>query len=131
MGKRMSKKIKTKSQKIGILKEKYFKALNIKNCKCFNVYLSPGAEKHIKMKHLEAYNNYFSSIKYIIQRPDYIGLNPNVKDGIEFIREYKNVAVLISITINKNGYLYLSSMYTIGNHKIQKRLKTGRLMLTP
>jgi len=83
------------------------------------------------MRHPGAYTKYFRSIKYIIQRPDYLGLNPNVKDGIEFIREYKNIAVLVSITINKNGYLYLSSMYTIGNHKIQKRLKSGRLIPNP
>ncbi len=127
----VGKSTKIKSKKIGILKEKYFKALNIENCKCFNVYLSPGAEKHIKNKRPTVYNNYFKSIKYIIHRPDYLGLNPNVKDGMELIRNYKDHSILISIAINKNGYLYLSSMYIIGNHKIQKRLKSGRLIPTP
>ncbi|GAG99049.1 unnamed protein product, partial [marine sediment metagenome] len=108
------KRAKTKSKKIGILKKKYLKALNIKNCNCPNVYLSPGAEQHIKKEHLQDYNNYFNSIKYIISKPDYLGLNPNVKNGIELVRDYKKDAVLISITINKNGYLYLSSMYIIG-----------------
>lgn len=127
----VGKRTKTKSKKIGVLKRKYLKALNIKNCNCFNIYLNPGAEKHIKTKHPKVYNNHFNSIKYIIQRPDYLGLNPNIKDGIELVRDYKKDAALISIAINKNGYLYLSSMYIIGNHKIQKRLKSGRLIPTP
>ena len=124
------KKAKLGSKKIGILKKKYLKALNIKNCNCLNIYLSPGAEQHIKKEHSRDYNNYFHSIAQIISKPDYLGLNPRVKDSIELVKISKDV-VLISIAINKNGYLYLSSMYTIGTYKINKRLKSGRLIQAP
>ena len=120
--------------KIGFLKKKYLEALNINNCSCSNVYLNPGAETHIKTKHPTIYNKYFKSVKYIIQRPDYLGLNPIVKDSIELIRIYSRDVVLVSIAIGKNGYLYLSSIYTIGRRgksKIRKRLKSGRLIKAP
>ena len=127
-------KMKIRSKKIGILKKKYLKALNINNCNCSNVYLNPGAEQHIKISHPKDYNNYFNSIKYIISKPDYLGLNPRVKDSIELVRVYNRDVILISIAISKKGYLYLSSMYTIGprgNSKIKKRLKSGRLIQAP
>ena len=126
--------MKINAIKIGTLNEKYLKTLDINNCKCLNVYLNPGAEKHMKLKHPEAYKRYFKNIKYIIRRPDYRGLNPRVKDSIERIRTYSKDVVLLSIAINRKGYLYLSSMYSIGPYgisKINKRLKSGRLIKAP
>jgi hypothetical protein len=123
-------RIKIKSKKVGILKLKYLKILNIKNWKCKNVYLNPGAERHIKEKHFMDYNMYFNKISYIINNPDFIGKNPHIPNSIEMVKKFNDI-ILLSIAINKNGFFYISSMYSIKEHQLNSRIKKGRLILAP
>ncbi|MCX6382887.1 MAG: PBECR2 nuclease fold domain-containing protein [Actinobacteria bacterium] len=123
-------KTKITSKKIGVLKAKYLNTLNIQICKCKNVYISPGAERHIKNRHTQDYNNYFNKISDIIINPDFIGINPHISNSIEMIKILNDI-VLLSIAININGFLYISSMYSIGQHQLNSRLKKGRLISAP
>ena len=118
------------SKKICVVKKKYLIALNIQNCKCRNVYLSLGAEFHILKRHPYDYENYFDKIAEIITEPDYIGKNPDTPNSIETVKIFDDV-VLVSITINKGGFLYISSMYSIGVHQLNSRIRNGRLIPAP
>ena len=118
------------SKKICILKTKYLKALNIQNCKCRNVYLSLGAEFHILRGHPQDYENYFNRISEIISNPDYIGKNPLLPNSIELVKIFNDI-VLVSIAINIGGFLYISSMYSIGEHQLNSRIRNNRLIRAP
>ena len=118
------------SIKICAIKKKHLYALNIQNCKCRNVYLSTGAEFHILKGHSQDYENYFNKMGEIISNPDYIGKSPETPDSIEIVKIFNDI-VLVSIAINKNGFLYISSMYSIGTHQLNSRIRNGRLIQAP
>ena len=94
-----------------------------------DIFRSKGLPSHmINHKHGNCLK-YIDYISEIIEAPDYIGINPNEKNGesFELIKRYKD-NVLIGIKINKDGdYLYVSTMHDIQESKIQRRLHSGRL----
>lgn len=113
---------------VGKFNEKFNDILNV-NIEPKDIYRSKGLPAHM-IKH-----SHFDSLKYIdyipdiIKNPDYIGINPNEKSGetIELIKRY-NDNILIGIKLDKkNEYLYVSTMHSINERKIQNRLHSGRL----
>lgn len=91
------------------------------------IYQSVGLEKHILKRHPECID-YLPSLPDIIDQPDYIGVNPN-EPGISFelIKVFdKNVKIGIKVDVH-DDYLYVATLHTITNGKLQHGLKNGRL----
>ncbi len=93
------------------------------------IYRSKGLPTHmVKSKHYNALQ-YIDYIPEIISNPDYIGINPNEKEGesIELIKRYKD-NILVGIKLDKDeNYLYVSTMHDVQESKIQRRLHSGRI----
>ena len=93
------------------------------------VFMYPGAIKHVKKNHPGIFENFHQFIPDILSNPDYVGNNPKEPNSVEL---YKRVSMdlLLAVKLDPTGYLYLSSMYDLhnANHKIQKRLKSGRIV---
>ena len=93
------------------------------------IFRSAGLLAHmIKRKHFKCLR-YIDFIPDIIANPDYIGINPNEKDGesIEFIKRY-GVNVLVGVKLDsKNNYLYVSTVHDIQESKLERRLYSGRI----
>lgn len=93
------------------------------------VYIYPGAIKHIKRQHPGIWEKYGAQLPTIIQQPDYIGKNPSVSTSIEL---YKQIGehMLLAVKLDPTGYLYISSLYELNNAmvKIKKRLASGRIV---
>ncbi len=92
------------------------------------IYRSKGLPAHIvKRKHFKCLK-YIDFIPEMIEKPDYIGINPNENDSsIEIIKRYKD-NVLIGIKLDTDGdYLYVSTMHEIQESKIERRLHSGRI----
>lgn len=79
------------------------------------IYRSKGLPAHmLKSKHAKCLK-YIDCIPDIIDKPDYIGVNPNEngRETIELIKRYKD-NVMIGIKLDKdNDYLYVSTMHDI------------------
>ncbi len=92
-----------------------------------SVYQSAGLAKHIEKRHPEclAYLPYVSSI---LASPDYIGVNPNEPGkSFELVKTFDN-AVQIGIKLDtKNNYLYVATLHTITQSKLQRNVESGRL----
>lgn len=96
------------------------------------VYISPGAKRHILNKHKEALGEYITedliaSIEQIIKEPEYVGRHPN-KQGtsIELVKKIgKNILVAIEVDLKEN-YIYVASMYPITQGKLENRINSGR-----
>lgn len=92
------------------------------------IYRSIGLSVHLrKRKHTNCLK-YLDDIPYIIQNPDFVGINPNeTGDTIEIVKVLdKNV--LVGIKLDKSGdYYYVSTMYAVQESKLQRRLHSGRL----
>jgi len=96
------------------------------------IYRSQGLSAHlIKRKHFDCLKH-IDNIKDIIESPDYIGINPNEhEETIELIKKYdKNVLIGIKLDTSEN-YLYVSSMYTVQDSKLNRRLFSGRIKKYP
>lgn len=65
----------------------------------------------------------------IIASPDYIGVNPNENvKSFELVKVLnENIQIGIKLDIKKN-YLYVATLHTITDGKLQHGLKNGRLI---
>lgn len=92
------------------------------------IYRSKGLLSHlIKHKHFTCLR-LIEKISDIINSPDYIGINPNEKEGtVELIKIFdQNILIGIKLNADEN-YYYVSTMYEIQQSKIKRRLHSGRI----
>ena len=91
------------------------------------IYKSDGLVKHIMKRHPECIA-YLSKLTEIISSPDYIGINPNEKGkSFELIKVFNdNVQIGIKLDASKD-YLYVATLHTITDSKLQHRINNGRL----
>jgi len=92
-----------------------------------DIFIYPGAIRHIKNRHPAEFKKYFHKIPEIISTPDYVGVHPNEPNSVEFVKVLED-DVLVAIKLSPDGYLFLSSMYVLTPAKVPKRLKNGRLI---
>lgn len=92
-----------------------------------SIYQSIGLEKHIQKRHPECVE-YLRDLPYIITHPDYIGVNPNESGtSFELVKTFdQNIQVGIKLDV-KEDYLYVATLHTITQSKLEHGLKNGRL----
>lgn len=118
----------TTRQVVGVLPASVINGLLGTTLPAVDVIMYSGFVKHVKRKHPGIFEQYSYLIPDIIESPDYVGQNPKEPGSVEL---YKAVgSLLLAIKLDPSGYLYLSSFYELqnGTHKIQKRLKSGRIV---
>jgi len=95
-----------------------------------DVFIYPGAIKHINRNHPLVWSQYKNALPSILQNPDYIGKNPKVPNSVELYKFINNY-LLLAIKLDPSGYLFVSSFYVLDNaeHKIKKRLASGRVQV--
>ncbi|MGG1673977.1 hypothetical protein ACIFOE_25790 [Paenibacillus sp. NRS-1783] len=117
----------TSTQIVGKLQVEAIKRLTGVELPVAEVYMYPGAIKHVKRKHPGIIEQYGHLIPDMISNPDYVGQNPKEPNSIELVKAI-NVHLLLAIKLDPSGYLYLSSFYDLDNAaaKLQKRLESKR-----
>lgn len=91
------------------------------------IYQSPGLAKHILKRHPECLK-YLNMLPEIISSPDYIGINPNEKQiSFELVKTNSpNIQIGIKRDL-KNNYLYVATLHTITESKLNHSIANGRL----
>jgi hypothetical protein len=91
------------------------------------IYQSSGLEKHIQKRHPEC-TEYLQYLSFIIEHPDYIGINPNEPGtSFELVKVFnKNIQIGIKLDV-KDNYLYVATLHSITNGKLQHGIENGRL----
>ena len=91
------------------------------------IYQSQRLIKHIANRHPECLP-YLNCIASIIAAPDYIGVNPRETNAsFELVKVMaNNVQIGIKLDI-KHNYLYIATLHTITNGKLQHGIANGRL----
>ncbi|MCH4827514.1 plasmid-related protein [Planococcus halocryophilus] len=94
------------------------------------VFIYPGAIKHINRNHPLVWNQYKDELPSILLNPDYIGQNPKVPNSVELYKFISNY-LLLAIKLDPSGYVFVSSFYVLDNaeYKIKKRLASGRVQV--
>ncbi|MGF9710463.1 PBECR2 nuclease fold domain-containing protein, partial [Paenibacillus naphthalenovorans] len=93
------------------------------------VYMYPGAIKHVRKNHPGIIESYGHLIPDMIANPDFIGQHPKVPNSLEIIKVVSD-HLLLSIQLDPSGYLYVSTFFELnnGHNKIKKRLASGRIV---
>ena len=91
------------------------------------IYQSPGLAKHILKRHPECLK-YLNLLSEIISSPDYIGINPNEKQTSFELVKVTPPNIQIGIKLDpKNNYLYVATLHTITESKLEHSIANGRL----
>lgn len=110
---------------VGIYVEN-FNEITAQEIPCGPILQAAGLEVHIKKHHPDMLNS-ISMIPQIIKTPDYIGHNPKEPFSIELVKKVsQNLMVCVKLDCEKK-YLYVASLYSITDGKLENRLKSGRL----
>lgn len=88
---------------------------------------SSGLKKHVEKRHPECVE-YLQYLPFIIAHPDYIGINPNeLGTSFELVKVFdKNIQIGIKLDV-KDDYLYVATLHSITNGKLQHGIENGRL----
>ena len=91
------------------------------------IYQSSGLKKHIEKRHPECLP-YLNLLSNIVSTPDYIGVNPNERSTSFELVKIIDVNIQIGVKLDiKNDYLYIATLHTITDGKLQHGIKNGRL----
>ncbi|MEK4277570.1 PBECR3 domain-containing polyvalent protein [Paenibacillus sp. FSL R7-0026] len=92
------------------------------------VQMYPGAIRHVQRNHPGIIEQYGHLIPSMIANPDYVGQNPKEGNSVELVKVI-GPHLLLAIKLDPSGYIFLSTFFELDNgvHKVQKRLKSGRL----
>lgn len=93
---------------------------------CLDIMQSGGLKVHVQKRHPEDVC-FLEQIERILQEPDFIGINPNVENSIELVKNFSDhVQVAVKLDVSEE-YFYVASLYTVKPSKITQRLYSGRL----
>lgn len=91
-----------------------------------SVYQSDGLASHVQKRH-PGDVCHLAHVSSVISNPDYVGHNPKEPDSIELVKVIgDNVMVCVKLDQTENR-LYVASVFTITNAKLQSRINSGRL----
>jgi len=115
-------------QQVGLINSKVINALGLTVTANTPIYLGASNIAHMNQKHAADYQKYGAYISDILDKPDYVGMNPS--DGsIEYVKsfivagEYVKVAVRIAGT----GKFYARSLYVLNPNRVQNFIARGTL----
>lgn len=109
---------------IGILNSKIIEYFNLNTSL---VYIGKQNEEHIKNKHYEDYEKYYSYISEIVNSPDYFGKNP-LDNSIELVKEFRvdgTNYVKVALRISNSGVLFARTLYKLNSSKFLYQLSKG------
>jgi len=100
-----------------------------------SVYASPGVINHIRKRHgkqltKQVKGNLLETMEFIIQEPDYIGVDKSRGEigALEFIKKIDNTLLLgLEVDLEKK-YIYVSTLYPITRGKINNKIFSGRVV---
>lgn len=78
------------------------------------IYIGESNINHMKDKHLDAYQKYFSYIGTILTSPHYVGINTK-DESIEYVREFKidHEYVKVAVRVSLSGKYFARSFVLI------------------
>ena len=120
-----------KIKEIGWLSKNIIDKLNITDISINTpIYLGPSNINHMINSHPADYNKYKNNISEIINTPDYGYLNSS-DNSIELIKDFidEGKHVRAAIRISNNKQLFLRTLFTITDNKLQNYINSKKLVI--
>lgn len=103
-----------------------FNDLTGQSIPCGIIYQSNGLRTHVERRHPQSIG-LMNHIETVIKAPDYVGAHPQEENSVELVKRIdENIMVCIKLD-NREGYLYVASVFLISESKFNNRLTSGRL----
>jgi hypothetical protein len=93
------------------------------------IYIGDSNIEHIKNRHRYEFDKYFNDIEYILNSPDYIGLNP--KDGsILYVKLYEinGEYIRIAVKITSSGTCFAKTLHLLSTCNAERYIEKGTLI---
>lgn len=113
---------------VGLYDER-FNAKTNQSLPCGPVNQDLNFKWHVYENHPENAPELLRFYKPVLAKPDFVGHHPAIPNSVELVRRLgKNYLVGIKLYESADEkYLYLSTIHTISDEKLKKRLREGRL----
>lgn len=92
------------------------------------IFLGQSNIQHMQSSHPADYAKYGKDIPFILNSPDYVGINPT-DNSIEYVKEYKidGKFVKVAVRVSSGGNLFARSIYVLNNNRTQNFIAKGTL----
>lgn len=85
--------------------------------------------EHIKNRHPYEYDKYYCDIEHILEKPDYVGRNPN-DESIIFVKEYQVDAeyIRVAVKVTANNKCYAKTLHLLSTCNVERYIEKGTLI---
>ena len=93
------------------------------------VYIGERNIYHIKSKHNDDYLAYGGKINYILNSPDFVGIN-NKDNSLEYYKEFGEDIVYVKLAVRStsNGVYFARTMYSVKATTLKNRIEKGTVV---
>jgi len=114
--------------KVGEISEDVIHTLGLSLTPRTPIYIGRTNISHMLYRHPDAYVKYGSYISEILNRPDYVGINP--RDGsVEYVKEFRvdNDFVKVAVRVANSGRFFARSLYVLSPSRVNTFITNGAL----
>jgi hypothetical protein len=115
-------------KEVGIFTQKIIEQLNLNLPSGTPIFIGETNEAHIKSRHPYEYERYYERLPDILQKPDYIGINP--KDGsIQFIKEFcvDSEYIRVAVKITHNTRCFVKTLHLLSTCNADRYIQNGTI----
>ena len=114
--------------KVGEITEAVIKTLGLSIEPGTPIYIGQSNIEHMLKRHPDDYVKYGSYIRDIINKPDYVGINPSDK-SIEYTKDFlvNGDYVKVAVRVSLKGTYFARSLFTRNRAKVDKFIANGTL----
>jgi len=116
----------SKIEKIGEFPSEVIDVLKLDIPKGTAIYIGESNIEHMKSRHPQEFEKYYSRLPRILSEPDYVGINPK-DESIEFVKQFGK-HIKLAIRIANDGEYYARSLYMITSKRVANFIKDGKLL---
>lgn len=118
----------SKPKKVGNISKEVISALGLDIEQGEHIFLGQTNIDHMKDKHPDDYEKYGKDIPFILENPDYIGINGK-DDSIEYVKEYKidDEYVKVAVRVSAKDNYFVRTLYVLNKTRVENFIKKGTL----
>lgn len=85
-------------------------------------------EKHMRTRHEYEYDKYSIEIPEILDKPDYVGINPH-DDSIMYVKEYEECGeyIRVGVKVSCGGKYFARTLHLLSTCNAERYLEKGTL----
>jgi len=115
--------------RVGIISKKVIELLDLGIEPGTSIFLGKSNVLHMSRSHPADYQAYHQHIPDIIEKPDYVGVNPK-DDSIEYVKIFESTGSFVKVAVRVSDYdvCYARTIYARNLAKLEKFISKGHLL---